>query len=493
MLRVDKKFLGLQKYDDFKENEEMALGNDYAYNPIVTRNLDGSIEKFVEIIQESTKQDPEIVYAVPPHYTKDFTTRLWEFDAPNKFPDFSLPTGKVVALDIRNEVRNNDGMLSKGVTYAYGTSQSVGFVGDGFLIDLGCPPRGELIGNTGKTFDKWVDSVTQSQLNSAIDSALAPLSGKQLIMLNWECVHQAAGTKQQDPKLLDMITHAKSTYPSVQISAWNIGAASINRYNYERGYATNTTNTWLPTASVTDVGYCGGYITFLTNYSVIHHYLREYVASKILIPSKKTLATIWFDFEFLDDYHLGGRCSPKGRDVNEFGSGDGDYVWFNKPAVFNQVMYNWGVWTVAFGDGFHLWSDPDDWTDNVLHYPFGAQKFVAGTESSPVVQYLNKVNGKMYARNDMKNVDWLMRGVYGVSIHKTIINDNSGSWVINDIDDSLFNKKPLVAYKQTNSGTLILAYRWYALESSVEQVPVTIGGNTYFVETHGTWTGIRAI
>jgi hypothetical protein len=475
MNNSDRKFLGLQRWQDpYRTNEKGLAG--FAYNPIIARAAANGYD-FVEFIQSEFHGSTPYFYGWPGEI--DTSTRLWEFDV--KSDQYNLPAAKIVALDVKNNSRNNNGMLKRGVTYAANSTNAVVFIDDTFLTSVGCPVRG----SGAAAFDNWISSVNYNTLLSSFQSAVNPHTASELIMLNWEAIEQSGSVNKENFKLVDMLNWYQQQNFNAKLGAWNVAPKGFSRISYENG-STTVQNKYPTLSQKLDISYVGGYVNFPTNHGTIHHYLKEFFSCKIAVPAQICLATIWFDFEYVGNTWIPRAASPNGRNVNQSGTGAADYIWYNKPAVFNQIMFNWGVWAVAIGDGWHCWSDPVEWTDNVLDYPFKASKNG---------NLLVNNSGRMYARNDMKNIDWLMRGVWEVSRPeaKQIIESAGGFTFVNDIDDSFYNRKPLIAYKQHNGKTLFLNYACYANEDEIITTAVNIGGSIYNVKSYGTFTGVKVI
>lgn len=473
----DRHFLGLQRWQDAKRTNEQGLSG-FSYNPIIARPLANQYE-FLQYIQETMPVPSGTPYFYGWQGVENNNTRIWDFDL--LAPPFTLPSGKTVALDTQTDTRDNEAMLQRGVTYATNSSKQTAFIGDKVFTDLGCPPAGDAGNPTG--FNNWINSVDGNQLIAAVANAVAPHVNKELILINGECIDQSGSTNREHPKILAIFDWYNSQNYNAKISIWNVSPKKISRINYENGIRQITTE--YPTLSQKlDFCYVGGYINFPTNHGVIHHMVDEFLANKSATPNIKYLLTGWHDCEFVSNGFNLRPCSPKGRAVNQSGTDAADYIWFNKAGVFNQVMFNWGVWAVAILDGLYLWSDDKKFTDNVSHHPFKAEK--NGT-------LLPTVDGVMYARNNMKNVNWLIRGVYEVCKPdaKAII-EAAGDFIFpNDIFDSLTNRKPLIAHKKHNGKVLILCYCWYSLESQIITTAVTIEGVTYNAKSYGTWTGVN--
>lgn len=480
-------FLGAVGWRDASSTAQTGLTG-YDYNPIVFEEGNQPWE-FGNWVQ--TDVLTEGLRAVGPDYEVDRNTRLFEFDM--KFPAFELPSGKIVVMDAETE-RSSDGMLKRGVTYAKNTtdiSKRVVFISDGWLHAIGCPPAYTV---SAKDFQEWLRNTSADRILQSFQRQTSKYRDYGYLMLNWEAVMFNVPDDQRY-KLTNCLKWYSEQNYNAKLAAWmQTGFATsrvqmegnFNLSDYAGIYNFSGTQSEFRKryprfagqpdyARYLDVLQVGGYQNFATNDGIIHHYVLEYLANKKFFPTKKVIASVWHDQEHLGNWKL-SPVTPAGA----------DYVFWNKPAAFNQTTYNWGVWTVAFGDGKHTWSDPVQWTDNVKDYPFGATTF----DGRP----LQGTPGKMYARNSLKNIDWMQRGVYEVSQHKDII-DAATKWIFTtDPAVSYGNKKPLIAYKLSIDGSeaLVLALDMFSGER-VNESPLPKPPFSQGITTNGTWTTVQRI
>jgi hypothetical protein len=487
----------------------------FDYNPLllVTGNrtlngvtASGYVDKWIQASYYSTTSSA----VLPTNYVRNASSPMWQFD--QLLPDFSLPTGKVVVMDVQQVARNNDDMLRKGVSFATNVTNPAKeskHIGDGWLYSIGAPPA--YCSDNPSTcnsaaFHSWIGGKSNSQLQSAYRGAVAESANLGMMMLNWEAVGtKPLGSADAVNKIGAMLSEHQTQNYSIKLSAWNQAAFKVGITNYHSNFSTDYAGVTAYTGNKADfkstytneggngvflnVDYyadnfdyfnVGGYQNFPWQDRIIHHYLYEYVANKKYYPTKKIIATIWHDLELLPDHNL-----TKTRVAG------GSFYWFNKPATPNQTMWNWGVWTVAVGDGFHLWSDPIKWVNDTSKPPY---QYYSDSDTQNVI--IN-TTGEWYPRNDMKNIDWLMRGVYNVSIHADIINASNTSWIYPSnatVEQSTLNESILVAYKLSADGTqaLILAFNAFAGEGKYDHT-VSINGNNYTVPVTGTFTSITRV
>jgi hypothetical protein len=480
-------FLGAVGWRDVSSSPQDGLSG-YDYNPLVFEKGEQPWA-FGDWIQNDVYATGK--RAVGPEYLVDTTTRLYEFDV--KFPEFSLPAGKVVAVDAETE-RSSDNMLKRGVTFAKSTtdkSKEIHFLGDEWLHKVGCPPA---YSSSPAAFQAWLRNTPADVILRSFQDRVRNYTGYGYIMLNWEAVMFNVPDDQRYKLSGVFKWYAEQNY-NAKLGAWMQAGFNMSRAAFEgdfrfdlydgitnfKGTASEFRNRYKcfggqpDYAKHLDVLLIGGYQNFATNDGIIHHYLLEYLANKKFFPSKLVLASIWHDQEHLQGWKL-TPVTPAGA----------AYTFWNKPAVFNQTMYNWGVWTVAVGDGFNLWSDPVKWTNNVKDYPVGAVDFYGNQ--------LTGTGGKMYARNNLKNIDWLMRGVWEVSQHSDIINAKT-KWIFPvSVEDSYARKTVLTAYKLSTDGAeaLVLSLDMFS-GAGVNESPLPKPPFGQGITTNGTWTTVQRI
>jgi hypothetical protein len=438
----------------------------------------------------TTFTDNNSTYYFRPQYDADNTSQLADFDL--KFPDFKLPSGKMTVMQMTNERQKQlKNYTNKGITYALETdvSKRYAFVSDDWLYELGCPQAYQ---SSQKDFDEWLRVTPANSILESFKRRIIPFKDYGYIMLNWEAVANRAFGEHRE-KIKDCLRWYKQQKYNAKLSAWNETPIKISRIQMEQDsraadYTGAVNYTGLLAdfrekykrriqyhgddyAKNLDVLHVGGYMNYPTNFSTIHHYILEFQLNKKFYPGKTILATIWPTQELIGDFPLGR------RDFSNY------YCWI-KPAVFPQTMFNWGVWSVAVGDGFDCWFDPVYSTNDKTKQGFDCFRNGRLKQSNPE-----------YPHNSLKNVDDLMAGVWAVSIHKDII-DAKTSWVWNmTADESLFSKKPLVATKLSADGKemLILLYDAFNGEKITEHFvlkPLNFGGGGAMIKAFGTRTSV---
>lgn len=389
--------------------------------------------------------DGSLTYTFRPEYKPDRNSQLADFDL--KFPDFQIPDGKMTVLQMTPlREKQNKVYHDKGITYAREgpISERYNFVADEWLYAIGCPLAYQ---SSQKDFDEWLDRTSGQQILRSFQERITPLKDYGYIMLNWEAVANRAYGKNRE-KLTACFRWYEQQNFNAKLSIWNEAPIKISRVALESdsspadfdgaigftgtiaefGKRYNRRMDPRPTdyARLLDVLQVGGYMNFPTNFSVIHHYLLEYLLNKKFFPQKQVVATIWTNQEAVGDFPLARRDYK-------------NYYCYIKPAVFPQTMFNWGVWTVAVGDGFDCWYDPWYVTNDITQNGFNC--FDSRNKDLPLA------TPAQYPHSPLKNVDELMAGVWAVSQHKDIVETKTNWRFIQTPDESLFGRKPLVAYK----------------------------------------------
>lgn len=490
--RSDQYYLTSQ---DYKLSGSKTNGLDiFNYSPMLIRqgNQPWEVRSWEQSFTYSTKPattfyDGGNSYYFRPEYEADNDSHLMDFDL--KFPDFDIPSGKTTVLQAvpEREIQNVN-YYDKGITFGKSgdRSRQYYFVGDDWLYDIGCP---QAYSSGQKDFDEWLEVTSAQTILNAFKRRIEPLKDYGYIMLNWEAVANRAYGKNRY-KLADCFRWYRQQNYHAKLAAWNEAGFRFSRIAFEYDIQPNEyiglstfkgtadqIRAKYPRASPQPLDYAqqldilqvGGYQNFPTNYAVIHHYLIEYFVNKNLLPQKKVLATIWPTQELVGGWPLARR---------DYGS----YYCYIKPAVFPQTMFNWGVWTVAVGDGFDCWYDPVLLTNDKSKQGFGCFRY----DNSP----LNQSNPE-YPHNPLKNVDDLMAGVWAVSEHKDIIEAET-KWIFpTEIEVSFYEKALLTAYKLSRDGSevLILALdNWNG--ELVNDHFVEVNDEIINIKTFGTRTSV---
>ncbi len=432
-------------------------------------------------------------YLKPFGYSTDLSYNLMDFDL--RFPDFTLPKGKLVVMQptpLRE--RNVNIYLKKGVSFSKDAAGKDGyrFVADDWLTDLGCPIA---YVTTQAAMDKWCEQVDADELlNSFIDKIYYPNRDFGYVMLNWEAVGYRWNVRKD--KLQRCLEYWQTHPHTAKLGLWTVSGISMGRPIFQ-GYGFDfsellTFNGDLESfrqkyddyidvdfsyAKYADVGHIGGYQNYPMEDGVIHHYLMELLLHKKFNPNKPVLATIWFDHEPINNFDL-----ERIKVVSDAG------VYFAqvKPKVLPSTAFNWGVWTML-GYGFDCWSDPNYWSENKSEWGWGAND----ANGNPLPNNFGEFYSK-YPAQPMKNIDWLMSGVWAMSQNKDIVESRS-EWTFATLPTKSFHDKSLLlAYKLSNDGNeaLVVALDGFGKVDGETTHSVSIAGKSYSLKTYGRFTSV---
>jgi len=438
-------------------------------------------------------EDNGTYFLKPKGYYTDLSNNLMDFDL--RFPNFSLPKGKIVVMQATptREIGVYN-YLNKGVSYGKNLQGSKGysFVSDGWLIDLGCPYA---YGVSQEIFDKWCEDVDGDKLlQSFISNVYYPNRDNGYVMLNWEHVGHRWNVRKD--KIMRCLEYWKNNPHTAKMALWTVHTIAMGKPIFQ-GYNTDFSdiltfngsldelrNKYGSFMSVDDsyakyveIAQVGGYMNYPIDDGVVHHYLFELLLNK-KYTQKQVLSTFWFDQELIDNFNL---------ERIRVDSKDGSYLAQVKPKVFPSVSFNMGVWSLL-GDGIDVWSDPNYWTDKKEYRGWGATDLNGNELSSKYDEF-----GSKYPSQPMKNVDWMMAGVWAMSQNKDIIEYNS-EWKFQILPtQSYYTRKPLIAYKVMNNEALVLAYDGFCEADAKQELTVQINGKSYPIKTYGMYTSVIRI
>jgi len=472
----------------------------YDFAPIMANNY-GNIWQYGAWEQEyvSVKGERDIwrdgnatYFLKPKGYSTDMNTQLMDFDL--RFPDFKLPGGKYVIMQptpLRDFEKYN--YLKKGVSFAknYNGDKGYVFVSDAWLTDLGCPGA---YTSTQADFDAWCERVDGDDLlKSFVEKVYFPCKDYGYVMLNWEHV----GTKWhvRKDKILRCLEWWATHEHKAKMALWTVSGIGMGRPIFQ-GSGLDFTDAlnfngslaefqakygmWVSIdfdyARFVDFGHIGGYQNYPVEDGVIHHYLFELLLHRKYNKEKKILATVWFDVELINNFDLGRvRVDYNG----------GSYLAQVKPKVSPSVAFNWGAWTVAVGDGFDCWSDPNYWDDKKEFWGWGATDLNGNDLPIKQGEHLSK-----YPSQPMKNIDWMMSGAWAVSENLDIVEWKSDWNFVKLPTKSFADKKVLIAYKVKNNVALVLALDGFGKIDGETVHSFEIGGKSYNVKTKGRFTSV---
>jgi len=484
-----------------KKPKDIVGMDGYDFAPIIANNL-GNLYQYGDWKQSyvsvpgnrSVWSDGNAKYFLKPTgYKTDLSYNLMDFDL--KFPDFQLPKNKYVIMQPTpsREIGVNN-YLKKGVSFVKNRNDSQGyaFVSDGWLLDLGCPPAYTA---TQEEMDKWCEQIDADiLLQSFIQNVYFPCRYLGYVMLNWETVGNRWNVRQD--KLIRCLEYWKNNTHTAKMALWTVSGIGIGRpvfqgYGVDFSYLLNyqgdlesfqkqyndVVGVNFGYAKYVEIGHIGGYQNYPVDDGLIHHYLLELLLHWKYNPGKIQLATVWIDSELINNFSLG-------REKVE--SDAGTYYAQVKPKVTPATAYNWGAWTMI-GGGLDCWSDPNTWSENKADWGWGA--------NDPQGRELTIKHGEnlsKYPSQPLKNIDWMMSGVWSVSANKDIVEAES-DWVFPTLPTKSYHDKSLLmAYKLSRDGSeaLVLLLDGFGLVDGETTHKVVIAGKSYDLKTHGRFTSV---
>jgi hypothetical protein len=470
--------------------------NGYDFAPIVANqksfyDYGAWSQGYISIGQKDTWNDNGKYFLKPKGYKTNLSYHLMDFDL--KFPDFTLPKNKYVVMQPTpsREIGVNN-YLRKGVSFVKSRNDSKGyaFVSDAWLLELGCPTA---YVSTQEAMDLWCESIDADVLlKSFVEKVYFPNRDLGYIMLNWETVGNR-WHKRQD-KLIRCLEFWQNNPHTAQMALWTVGGINMGRPIFQ-GYGQDFSNLLtfdgnldefkgrfgeyvsvnFTYAKYVEVGHIGGYQNLPVEEGIIHHYLTELLLNRKYNPSKVMLATIWFDQEPISTFDL---------ERVRVESSEGIYFAQVKPKVTPSVAFNWGVWTLV-GDGLDCWSDPNTWSENKSDWGWGAND-VNGNQ----LPIKHGENLSKYPSQPMKNIDWIMSGIWAMSENKDIIEYNSEWNFVSLPTKSYYEKSVLIAYKIKDKEVLVLGLDGFCNPDDVKEHKFEINGKGYKIKTYGRFTSV---
>lgn len=489
-------------WSKIKQSPKNIVGmQGYDFSPITANKLSQYKygdwrQKYISISGKKTVWTEGIntYYLKPKGYYTDTSTNLMDFDL--RFPDFTPPAGRIVVMQptpLREIGVAN--YLKKGVTHSKVLDNSSGysFVSDAWLLDLGCPVA---YTSTQEDMDKWCRDIDETVLlSSFINNVYYPNRFKGYVMLNWEAVGDRWKVRQD--KIIKCLQYWHDNPHSAKMSLWTVSGIGIGRpkiqgdnidysflleFNgtldeFSRTYS-NYVSVDFTYAKYVEVAHIGGYQNYPIDDGVIHHYLINLLLHKKYNKEKEIVGTFWFDQEFIDNFELGWVRVENGNQ---------DYLAQVKPKVPPSIAFAWGVFSTAIGDGLDCWSDPNFWIEDKKYWGWGSKDLLG----KDLPNYFGP-NVSKYPSQPMKNVDWMMSGVWAVSQNKDIVECDS-EWKFVDLPSkSYYERKPVICYKmsQDKKELLILAYDGFCEADEVKSHTLDLGFTQIPVKTHGRFTSV---
>ncbi len=351
------------------------------------------------------------------------------------FPEFSLPKSKIVRfLYLSGTDIDGEKAMKRGVTFLHNSPQPARKAlmdYDGWLYESGCP---KAYTTTEEVVNQWLGRADASVLRRNFAKVVGPNVKTGYLSLNFEPLGVWNSSPNID-KIGFALQELKAQNAQGEFSIWSLNPRGMSRAKFEgerdaQGFtnvlkwpgsgieaynrafpAMPTRNVWNAVREAVTVSQVGGYCNDIRNVGTIYHLMTEGFISKKIEPNKKALANIWHEIEIMD--------WPLGEQTHRTSSGEVFRI-KTKPIVPPDLMQSLGVWGMWL-DGIDLWSDPNTKVDNSDLW--GSKAIELDSEKFREDRFGERLSS--YPFQSQKNVDWLMAGVWAMSVNKDILEANT--------------------------------------------------------------------
>ena len=430
----------------------------------------------------------------------------------DSFPEFSLPKGKIVKFSYASG-SDIDGQKAtkRGVSFvqnAQDITKRALMDYDAWLLNAGCP-RAYTVPQ--EVLNKWLDGVDANVLKRNFAEVVSPNIKTGYLSLNFEPIGVWNGSKNVS-KIGFALQELKIQRAEGEFAIWSLNPKGFSRAMFEgdknaqgmtqvlkwsgsgfdaynRTFPTmQTSNVWGAVRGAVTVAQVGGYCNDLRNVGTIYHLMTEGLVAKKIEPTKKILANIWHEIEIMD-WQLG-------EQNHRTSSGEVFRVQV-KPVVPPDLMQSWGVWSMWL-DGLDLWSDPNTKVDNPDLWGSKAKEL----ESDKYKENRFGKNLSSYPFQSQKNIDWLMAGVWAMSMNKDILEANTpieypdvvlpdGRTVAGDNKlptEAYLRGFPLVIKKRDDDSNDILYTAYWGHNAANKVAKLLVDGNEIIIK--GQYTSV---
>lgn len=430
----------------------------------------------------------------------------------DSFPEFTLPKGKIVKFSYLSGTDiDGEKATKRGVTFVHNVanpSKKAWMDYDYWLLNAGCPKAYSV---PQETVNKWLDEVDANVLRRNFSEVVGSNIKTGYLSLNFEPIGAWNGSRNIS-KIGFALQELKSKKAEGEFAIWSVSPKTMSRPMFEgdkntqgltqilkwtgsgyeaynRAFPTmGTSNVWNNVRDAVTVSQVGNYCTDLRNTSIIYHLMTEGLISKKIEPTKKTLANIWHDVEIMQ-WQLGEQ---------NFRTSSGEvYKVKIKPIVPPDLMQSWGVWSMWL-DGLDLWSDPNTKVDNPDLW--GSKGMELESETNKSNRYGDRISS--HANQSQKNIDWLMAGVWAMSMNKDILEANTpieypdvilpdGRTVTGDNKlptEAFVRGFPLVFKKRDDDSKDVLYTAYWGNNAANKVVKLIVDGNEIIIK--GQYTSV---
>lgn len=351
------------------------------------------------------------------------------------FPEFTLPKGKIVKFSyVAGTDIDGEKATKRGVSFVHNVpkvARRAWMDYDGWLYESGCP---KAYTTTEEVVNQWLERIDANILRKNFAEVVSPNTKTGYLSLNFEPIGVWNSSKNIG-KIGFALQELKRQNAEGEFAIWSLNPRGVSRAKFEgerdtqgmtnvlkwqgSGFeaysrtfsALPTRNVWNSVRDAVTVSQVGNYCNDLRNVGTIYHLMTEGLISKKIEPTKKALANIWHEVETMD-WQLG-------EQTHRTSSGEVFRVKL-KPIVPPDLMQSWGVWSMWL-DGLDLWSDPNTKVDNPDLW--GSKAMELDTEKYRENRFGERLSS--YPFQSQKNIDWLMAGVWAMSVNKDIIEANT--------------------------------------------------------------------
>lgn len=430
----------------------------------------------------------------------------------DSFPEFSLPKGKIIKFSYASGTDiDGEKATKRGVSFVHNAknpSKRALMDYDGWLLNSGCPKAYTV---TQDVVNRWLDGVDANVLRNNFSHVVGPNIKTGYLSLNFEPIGVWNGSKSIS-KIGFALQELKSQKAEGEFAIWNLNPKGFSRAMFEgdrnaqgmtqvlkwqgsgfaaynRAFPTmGTSNVWGFAREAVTVSHVGGYCNDLRSVGIIYHLMTEGLVSKKIEPSKKVLANIWHDVEIMD-WELG--------EQNHRTSIGEVFRVQVKPIVPPDLMQSWGVWSMWL-DGLDMWSDPNTKVNNPDLWGNKAKDLEGDKyKENRFGEHLSS-----YPFQTQKNIDWLMAGVWAMSMNKDILEANTpieypdvilpdGRIVTGDNKlptEAYLKGFPLVLKKLDDDSKDILYTAYWGHNPANKAVKIVVDGNEIIIK--GQYTSV---
>ncbi len=430
----------------------------------------------------------------------------------DSFPEFTLPKDKIVKFSYSTGTDiDGEKATKRGVSFVHNAknpSKKAIMDYDGWLINAGCPQAYTV---SQEVVNKWLAGVDANVLRRHFSYVVGPSVNIGFLSLNFEPIGVWNPSKDF-AKINFAFQELKTQNAQCEFAVWNLHPKTMSRPMF--GGDKNTqgltnvlkwkgqgfdafkqtfptlyvSNLWNSVRDNVTVAHVGGYCTDLRETDIIYHLMAEGLVNKKIEPTKKILANIWHDIEIMG-WQLG--------EQNHRNSSGEVFRVLVKPIVPPDLMQSWGVWSMWL-DGLDMWSDPNTKVDNPDLWGNKAKELENDNSKE------NRSGEKLssYPFQSQKNIDWLMAGVWAMSMNKDILEANTpieypdvvlpdGKIVTGDNKlptEAYVKDFPLVMKKRDDDSKDILYTAYWGHNPANKIVKLMVDGNEIIIK--GQYTSV---